>query len=168
MKDYLVAHDLGTTGDKATLFSADGRMIRSITQSYPIYYGENGAVEQDPDEWWQVVCQTTGKLLEGEDKSRVAAISFAGQMMGCTCVDEKGNALRRSIIWADTRSVEQADQLAESYGRDKFYYTTGFKLNPSYTVTKFMWVKQYEPEIYKKTYKTLFCKDYIVLKLTGR
>ena len=167
MCKYLIAHDLGTSGDKATLFCEDGTLIHSVTKAYPIYYGEKGAVEQNPEEWWQVVCETTQELLTKVDPHSVAAVSFSGQMMGCTCMDREGRLLRNSIIWADTRSVAQEKIIEERYGREKFFHTTGFRLNPSYSITKLMWVKEHEPEIYHNTYKTLCCKDYIVYRLTG-
>lgn len=168
MGKYLLAHDLGTTGDKAVLFHEDGTLIRSLTAEYQTNYLGQGFVEQSPDDWWRAVCDTSAELLRSIDKKDLAAISFSGQMMGCLCVDKDGKALMPSIIWADTRSVAQASALGEKYGKEAFYRTSGHRVSPSHTVTKLMWVRDHEPEIYEKTYKTLCAKDYIVLKLTGR
>ena len=165
---YLLAHDLGTTGDKATVFSEDGKLIASTTKSYPVYYGNTGEAEQDPEEWWEVVCDTTRQLLHSVDKKAIAAVSFSGQMMGCTCVDKNGKLLRRSIIWADIRSVEEKKELEAKYGGEAFFRKTCYGINPSYSITKLMWVKKHEPEVYKNTFKTLCCKDYIAYKLTGK
>ncbi len=167
MGKFILAHDLGTTGDKAVLFSEDGEMLKSIHGDYPTFFGEGGAVEQNPEDWWKCVCDTTNQILEGIDKKDVAAITFGGQMMGCTCIGKDGRPLRSSIIWADTRSKKQAKILAENYGEAEFYYTSGHRVSPFHTITKFMWVKENQPDIYKNTYKTLNCKDYIVMRLTG-
>ena len=168
MGKYLLAHDLGTTGDKAVLFSEDGTLVRALTAEYRTDYLRQGFVEQDPEDWWRAVCETSAQLLRSVDKKDLAAVSFSGQMMGCLCVDKSGNALRPSIIWADTRSVAQADALGEKYGKDAFYRTSGHRISSSHTVTKLMWIRDNEPEVYRRTHKTLCAKDYIVLKLTGR
>ncbi len=168
MGKYLLAHDLGTTGDKAVLFSEDGTLVRALTAEYKTHYLKQGFVEQNPEDWWRAVCETSAELLRTVDKKDVAAVSFSGQMMGCLCVDKEGAALRPSIIWADTRSVAQAEALGETYGKDAFYRTSGHRISSSHTVTKLMWIRDNEPEIYRQTYKTLCAKDYIVLKLTGR
>ena len=88
-------------------------------------------------------------------------------MMGCLCLDKNLKPLRDSIIWADTRSQKQADEIAEKVDLADFYKLTGHRLSPSHTLTKFMWVKEHQPEIYKNTYKTVHTKDYIAYKLTG-
>ena len=59
---YLLAHDLGTTGDKATLYSEDGTLIKSIIAEYPTHYGKHGVVEQNPEDWWKAVCETTSAM----------------------------------------------------------------------------------------------------------
>ena len=84
MGTYLIAHDLGTSGDKATLFSVDGAMLGSTIQSYPANYFNETWVEQNADDWWQAVCDTTKQLIEqtGICAKDIAAVSFSGQMMG--------------------------------------------------------------------------------------
>lgn len=101
MQPYLVAHDLGTSGNKASLFTAGGTLVRSVTVPYAPRFFAGDRAEQNPDDWWRAVCEANHRLLEGEDKSRVAGVSFSGQMMGCVPVDRQGRALRPAIIWAD-------------------------------------------------------------------
>ena len=105
--EYLLAHDLGTSGNKATLFSSDGKLIDSVTYHYPVSYTNGTWAEQDPEDWWRAVVETTRTLTEKVEKGSIAAVSFSGQMMGCVCVDETGAPLRKAIIWADMRAVEQ-------------------------------------------------------------
>ncbi len=169
MTKYLLAHDIGTSGDKAALFREDGTLVKSIIGDYPTYYGGgHGFVEQNPEEWWKAVCDATRAILQLVDKNEIAAVSFGGQMMGSLCLDKNGTPLRNAIIWADTRSQKQADYIEEHYGRNEFYYTTGHRISPSHSITKLMWIRDNQPDIYKNTYKSVNSRDYVVFKLTGR
>lgn len=170
MGTYLIAHDLGTSGDKVTLFSAEGKLIGSTISAYDTHYFNDVWVEQNAEDWWQAVGRGTKLLLEqsGIRASEVAAVSFSGQMMGCLCVDSQGNPLRPSIIWADQRAVAQSAAIEEKISQFDFYHITGHRNTPSYGVQKLMWIKENQPEIYEKTAFVLNAKDYIVYKLTGR
>lgn len=168
MSKYLIAHDLGTSGNKATLFSTDGKLIKSQVYNYGTLYTNNNWVEQNPDDWWAAVCETSQHLLEGIDAADVAAISFSGQMMGCVCVDKESKPLRNALIWADMRATEEELEIKSKISQEEFYRTTGHRISPSYGGQKFMWVKKNEPDIYEKTYKMLNAKDFIILKLTDK
>ena len=119
MEQFLIAHDLGTSGDKATLFTTEGRQVRSYTASYDVHFFHGNYAEQDPENWWDAVCEATKAVLEGEDASRVAAMSFSAQMQGCLPVDKHGRPLRDSMIWADMRAVKEAKQLEDAIGADR-------------------------------------------------
>ena len=165
---YLLAHDLGTSGDKVALFQEDGKMVDSVITPYKTFYGDDGVREQDPNDWWEAVCKGTRQLMSKIDPKDVAAISFGGMGHCCTCLDKDGNFLDRSILWSDVRSYREQKELEEKVGAKKCYEITGHKPSSSYTITKMMWVKKNKPEIYEKTYKVLTAKDVIVYKLTGR
>lgn len=167
---YVLAHDLGTSGNKATLFSEDGKLSGSCVYSYSTNYFNTIWAEQDSYDWWNAVCDTTRSLLKktGIGKEEIAAVSFSGQMMGCLCVDINGIPLRPSIIWADQRAQEQTARLEEKVPLRDFYRITGHRNRASYGLQKLMWVKDNEPEIYHNTYKMLNSKDYIVFRLTGK
>lgn len=166
---YILAHDLGTSGNKATLFSAEGRLVTSEVFSYGCHYFNGIWAEQEPEDWWQAICVTSKNLISkaGINAGDVAVVSFSGQMMGCLCVDRAGNPLRPSIIWADQRAQAQASQISEHISMYDFYHISGHRNSPSYGLQKLMWVRDNEPEIYANTYKTLNAKDFIVLRLTG-
>lgn len=167
MGRYLLAHDLGTSGNKAVLYTVEGRLVKSRTYAYETYYTNNNWVEQNPEDWWEAVCVTTRSLLEGIDPAEVAGVSFSGQMMGCVCVGRDGKALRNSLIWADMRASEEENLIRSRIDEKEFYHITGHRISPSYGGQKLMWVKNHEPELYGKTYKMLNAKDYMILKLTG-
>ena len=168
MQKYLLAHDIGTSGNKATLYALDGSLISSKISSYDTHYFNANWVEQNPDDWWNAICKSTKELLEGIDKKDVLAVSFSGQMMGCLCVDKNGVPLRPSIIWADMRASREEEFIRSKLSPEAFYKTVGHRISSSYSIEKLMWIKNNEPDIFKKTYKMLNAKDYIVYKMTGQ
>jgi xylulokinase len=165
---YLLAHDLGTSGNKATLYTVEGALVKSTIYSYETNYFNSNWAEQDADDWWKAVCFTTNGILKDINKVDVIAVSFSGQMMGCLCVDRSGRPLRKSIIWADQRAIREMHAIKDRISEQRFYQITGHRISASYTLQKLMWVKNNEPEIYGNTYKVLNAKDYILYKLTGR
>ncbi|MBE6884629.1 MAG: xylulokinase [Ruminococcaceae bacterium] len=168
MKRLLLAHDLGTSGNKATLYREDGTIVASRVASYNVHYPEGNHAEQDADDWWNAVVESTRMLIKDVDPKDIAAVSFSGHMNGCLCVDAEGKPLRRSILWMDTRASKEAQELEDKFGIERFYAITGARPKAFYSIEKLMWVKNNQPEIYAKTYKMLQSKDYISFKLTGR
>lgn len=166
---FILAHDLGTTSNKANLFDESGVLIASHTEHYPVDYAHAGWAEQQPDDWWQAVVTSTRTLLAGRPyvSAQIAAISFSGQMMGAVAVDVHGQALRKCIIWADQRATAEANKFIERCGMEAIYKSTGHRASAAYTAAKILWLKSHEPETYARTHKFLFAKDYCVLKLTG-
>ncbi len=170
MKHYILAHDLGTSGDKATLYREDGVLLASTLYEYPTSYPFPGAVEQDPEKWWQAVCKSTKELLAKADASNrdVAVISFSGQMMGCLLLNGQGKPLRHMMIWADNRAKSQEIWMENQTGAERGYQITGHRISASYTAAKLLWVRDNEPEIYKKCSRVVQAKDYIIYRLTGK
>lgn len=165
---YTIAHDLGTSGNKAVLYSEHGQLVKSVVKTYPLHVSGGGSwAEQSADDWFKAVADSTKELLDGIDPSEIAAVSFSGQMMGCLCVDQSGAPLRNAIIWADQRSVDQEEQVRSRISMERFYQLAGHRISCSWGAFKFLWIKQNQPEIYAKTYLTLNAKDYILYKLTG-
>ena len=56
---YILAHDLGTSGNKATLFDESGLLIASRTAAYPTDYASGNRAEQNPHHWWKAIVDTT-------------------------------------------------------------------------------------------------------------
>jgi len=169
MAQLLLAHDLGTTGNKATLYDPEGKLLAGSFSGYGTHYGPPGQVEQDPADWWRAVCESTRELIaaSGVGPGEIACVSFSGQMMGCLPVGADGRPLRRSIIWADQRAVPQAERLVERVGRERGYAITGHRLSPSYSAAKAMWLAEHEPEVVRRARCFLQAKDYAVFRLTG-
>ena len=145
---YILAHDLGTTGNKATLFDDQGRLIASHTEHYPVDYPQAGWAEQDPIDWWRAVGVSTRALLAAthSDPADIAAVTFSGQMMGIVPIDETGQPLRSAIIWADQRAVEEAETIGTRCGPQQVYQRTGHRVSPAYLAAKILWVKRHQPD----------------------
>jgi xylulokinase len=167
MKRYLLAHDLGTTGNKATLFTPEGELVASATAAYPTHYFNTNWSEQDPSDWWRAVCDSTRSLVRRVGPSEIAVIGFSGQMMGCLCVDRAGHPLRPAILYSDQRATGESERILEKIDAADFYRITGHRASASYSVEKLMWVRHHEPEIYARTFKMLHAKDYLNFRLTG-
>lgn len=168
MKQYIIAHDLGTSGDKASLVCTDGTIEKSCTQGYPMEHPHTGWAQQDPDLWWDAFCRCNRELLEGIQLDAIAGVCLTGQMMSCLPVNKAGEALYPAMIWADGRASEEADVLRKMVGAWEFYQMVGMRVSANYGLPKMMWLKKHLPEIYQKTFKFLSPKDYINCKLTGR
>ena len=166
---YILAHDVGTSGNKAALYAVDGILKGSVVKEYPTYYPNTGCVEQNAEDWWIAVCKSTIELLEktGVTASDIACVCFSAQMMGCLIVDRENRPLRNMITWADTRSSKQEKYMLERLPMEAFYKLNGHRLSASYSATKLLWVRDNEPELFKKASKMLNAKEYIIYKLTG-
>lgn len=169
MKQYVIAHDLGTTGNKATLFDAGGKLVGSTFFGYSTEFAHTGWAEQNPEDWWQAVCATTRELLQrtGAKPHEIACLTFSGQMMGCVPLGRDARPLRNAIIWADQRSVAQEQWLGEHIVPDEVYRITGHRLSASYSLCKILWLRDNQPETYQATYKFVHAKDAMVARLTG-
>lgn len=168
--NYILAHDLGTSGNKATLYAADGTARGSVLAAYDTHFFNGCWAEQNPDDWWKAVCDSTRELLESArvDPHDVAVVALSGQMMGCTPVDAEGRALRPSMLYCDQRATAEAEAILSRMSLADFYRIVGHRVSASYSLEKLMWLRANEPEVFAKTAKTLCAKDYVNFRLTGR
>ncbi len=169
MKHFIIAHDLGTTGNKATLYDQDGKLVGSAFYAYGTDYPHTSWAEQNPEDWWQAICTSTRQLLAktGAPPGEIACITFSGQMMGCVPLDKNGHPLRTAIIWADQRSVEQERWVGERVSPQEIYRISGHRLSASYSLQKILWLRDHQPEIYRAAYKFVHAKDAMVARMTG-
>jgi xylulokinase len=166
----IIAHDLGTTGNKASLHDESGRLLQAVTVSYPTRYAAGGVAEQDPDQWWHAVREATHRLVAGgrARPERVTAIGMSGQMMGAVFLDGGLRPLGPALIWADNRARQQAKRLAGRLDAERAYRILGHRIDPTYSLEKVMWVRENEPERYARTRHVCLAKDYVTWHLTGR
>jgi xylulokinase len=165
----IVAHDLGTSGNKASLHDESGRTLASLTVDYPTNFAAGGVAEQDPEHWWDAVGAATRQLLEraGVPGDAVTGLGISGQMMGAVFLGDDDRPVRPAIIWADTRSTAQADRLLAEVSQEEAYRRLGHRIHPTYTLAKMMWVRDEEPEVWARTRHVCVAKDFVVQRLTG-
>lgn len=168
-KSCILAHDLGTTGNKATLFDLSGSSLASTFKGYQTQYPQPNWAEQDAGIWWRAVSESTRDLLaaSGLAAQDVAVISFSGMMNGALPVDASGQPLRPAIIWADQRATAEAEFLAQMCGAEEVYRRTGHRPGASYTAAKVLWIQRHQPDIYARTHQVLQAKDYVAYKFSG-
>ncbi len=167
---YVIAHDMGTSSDKAVLVDFEGNIIASSKSDYPIYYPYPAWAEQEPEEYWQGVCKSSKDLIAKTkiDPKEVKAVVFTTQAMGIIPVDEKGNALYRNISWVDGRAEKQAQSIMKKFGGPKiFSLFSGTPIMGKDVVAKITWIKEERPDIYRRTKYFLDVNGYLKFRCTG-
>ena len=161
--------DIGTSACKIALFTREGCVSCSCSEEYPVFYPQNGFVEQDPDIWWEAVCRGIRRLLAENsiNAADIAGIGIDGQSWAAIAVDAEGKVLTRNPIWLDTRSKAICQQIEERIGAKKLYEFSGNSLKPQYTTGKILWYKKHLPNVYQKIDKILQSNSFIVYRLTG-
>ncbi|HUX12426.1 MAG TPA: FGGY-family carbohydrate kinase [Spirochaetia bacterium] len=172
MGDTILAYDLGTGGNKASLFDSEGGLLATSFVSYETIYPAAGWHEQRPDDWWRAIVESTRQLLAARPgvASSIAAIGISGHSLGVVPISDRGELLRETTpIWSDTRAEAEVDRFFERMDRARWYLTTGNGFPPAcYSVFKLMWYTKHEPEMMARVYQAIGTKDYINLRLTGR
>jgi xylulokinase len=169
---FLIGYDLGSSSIKASLVSiADGTVIGSATSpdaELPMQAARDGWAEQNPDTWWEHIIRATRRLGEQHKPAlaQTKAIGISYQMHGLVLVDDKQEVLRPSIIWCDSRAVAIGRQAFEALGKD---YSLGHLLNSpgNFTASKLRWVKEHEPDIFRKIRQMMLPGDYAAMKMSG-
>ncbi len=172
MSQTILAYDLGTGGNKASLYDATGRCLHAVFSSYDTQYPQAGWHEQRPADWWDSVVDSTRQLLSTGvvDPASIACLAISGHSLGCVPLDADGHLLRDATpIWSDKRPTDQAARFFERIDANQWYRTTGNGFPPPhYTVFKIMWYRDHEPEMFDRISKVIGTKDYINYRLTGR
>lgn len=165
---YILAHDLGTSGDKAVLFSENGDVFASEFSAYETKYPCSGWVEQDPEDYWRAFCESTKSIMNKNAISAkdIACVVFSAQMGAAIPVDDSGKALSPAIIWADRRAVDINKRIEHAIPSKQFYRITGNRPDISYSAPKIMWIRENQSEVYEKADVFLQVKDFVVQKLT--
>ena len=169
-QDHIIAIDSGTQSIRAVLFRQDGEQIVMAQAEYEHFFSlQPGWAEHRTEDYWDKLCLVC-KLLMSKidiDPQRIRCVALTSQRNTVIAVDAKGDALRPAIIWLDQRAVKDLEPLAAHW---RFALAiTGQTEEISYArhQSKFLWIKQHEPEVYRKTHKFLQATGFLVHKLTG-
>ncbi len=178
---FVLAYDIGTTGVKTCLFEIGEKVIltASAMEGYNLYVFPDGGAEQKPSEWWSAICSTTHQLLEktGINPRDIAGISFCSQMQGLVLVDKAGEPVRDAMSYMDQRArAELKEGMSKGLKIEgmnavkllkSLYLTGAVAASVKDPVWKYKWVEKNEPEKFKRVYKWLDVKEYIICKMTG-
>jgi len=167
---WFLGMDVGTSGTRAVLVDEQGKIVSSASEEHaPFRTPHPGWAEQDPEDWWRAaLIAIRGAIASAPTPHQpIAAAGLTGQMHGAVLLDKDGIVLRPSLIWCDTRTQPQCDWLTSEIGYDHLIELTCNPALPNFTLTKLLWVKEHEPEIFARTAHILCPKDYVRFRLTG-
>ena len=160
----LLGVDVGTTSLKMTLFDECGAVLQSVTQDY-LLEASGDRVEFEPERYWQIFSEALAQIA-GEFE--ISAMAIDTQCETLIVADEKGNPLRKAIVWLDNRATQEAHEIEAHFGRQRIYEVTG---QPEVTATwpacKLLWLRKNEPEVFAKVKKVFLLEDYLIYRLTG-
>ena len=170
--NYLLGLDIGSSCVKASLVDIDNGQAAASAffpkHEAPISAPRKGWAEQDPDSWWNYAKQSVAQVMAdtGTKPDEVKAVGISYQMHGLVCVDKNQQPLRPSIIWCDSRAVQEGNRAFTALGSD---WCMSHLLNSpgNFTAAKLAWVKDNEPELFSRIDKVMLPGDYIAMRLTG-
>lgn len=159
--------DLGTSAVKLLLMDEKGQIHKIVSKEYPLYFPHSGWSEQNPEDWYEQTIDGMQELLEECDRTKVAGISFGGQMHGLVVLDGEDQVIRPAILWNDGRTVKETDYLNETIGKKNLSRYTANIAFAGFTAPKLLWMKENEPELFAKIKKIMLPKDYLAYRLSG-
>ena len=169
LDELLLGIDVGTTGAKAALVSADGQLRAVGRSEYALHHLRPGWVEQDPQEWWRAVCEAIRQVVADDPKAteRIAGLAVSSQAPALLPLSRAGAPLRPAMIWMDRRAEGEAKRLEEILGEGTVYRVTGNRPDAFYVAPKLLWLKTHEPKILAQTWRFVQVSGYINYRLTG-
>lgn len=165
---YVIGIDLGTSAVKTILVNQNGKVCAETSKRYPLIQEKAGYSEQNPEDWVQQTIEALAELvsISNVQAKDIDGISYSGQMHGLVLLDQDRQVLRNAILWNDTRTTPQCIRMTEKFG-DHLLDITKNRVLEGFTLPKMLWVKEHEPELFKKTAVFLLPKDYVRFRMTG-
>jgi xylulokinase len=162
--------DVGTGGTRALVMGPGGEVIASASAEHENFASlKPGWAEQNPNDWWKACGIAVRKALQSGKlyADDISCVGFSGQMHGAVLLNSSDEVVRPAIIWCDQRSHAQADELSEMFGRDELIRLTCNPPLTNFTLTKLLWVRENEPQVWKSVARVMLPKDYVRFRLTG-
>ncbi len=170
LNKYVAALDVGTTGTRTIIFDLNGIEIARDYKEWESIFPSPVMVEQKATVWWNAVHETIVNAIKKAkiDKEEIISVAITNQRETIVPVDVQGNPLHNAIVWQDRRTTQECDWIKEKIGADEVYKTTGLTIDPYFSGSKILWIKNHHPNIYANTHKFLLVHDFILHKLTGK
>ena len=166
----LLGVDVGTGGTRAVLIDRMGTVLASFASDHAAIRSEHiGWAEQEPEDWWRAAREAIAGAMAASELTgaEIEAVGLTGQMHGCVMLDVARKVLRPALIWCDQRTQPQCDWLTEKIGFERLIELTCNPALPNFTLTKLLWVREHQPEIFAEIAHVLCPKDYVRYRLTG-
>ncbi|MGQ9596912.1 MAG: xylulokinase, partial [Thermoproteota archaeon] len=165
---YIMGIDLGTSSCKTIIFTLDGKKVSSASKEYPIIHPQPEWAEQSPLDWWKAVAETVRKtLIKGSiNSSDIIGLAIASQREAVVPIRGK-DVLHNAIIWLDNRTFPQTELMRRLLDQEEVLSITGVGINPIFSASKILWLKENAPNAFREAECFLFAKDFIIFKLTG-
>jgi len=161
--------DVGTSSTKVGLWRSDGALLAQASADYPLHRPQPTWAEMNPADWWRAVCSTTQAVLaqSGLDPHKIAGVGVDAMGWTLVPVDAQGEPLCAAPIWLDRRADDQARALRELPEADWLVDLVANPLDAAYLTPKLVWLREQQPEIYRRAAHFLDATGYIVHRLTG-
>ena len=167
---YVLGIDVGTGGTRALIMNSAGSIVGSATEEHEAFASPKiGWAEQRPEDWWRAAGIAIRKALaEGKLRGdQISCVGFSGQMHGAVMLDGAGEVVRPALIWCDVRTEKQCQELNQRIGSARLIQLTCNPALANFTLTKLLWVRENEPENWKRVRSVMLPKDYVRFRLTG-
>ena len=166
---HVLGLDVSTTATKAVLVDGSGAVVGIGVAEYPFDVPQPLWSEQDPALWWTGTVAAIRSVLAstGIPGSAVDAIGLAGQMHGAVLLDAADRVLRPAILWNDQRTAAECDAIRAAVGPERLIAITGNDALTGFTAPKLVWVRDHEPDVWRRIAHVLLPKDYVRLRLSG-
>ena len=166
---YVIGVDLGTSAVKVLLVDQVGKVVAQASEDYPLQQPEPGYSEQDPEDWVTGTTTAIKQLLVNSQvqPKDIEGVSYSGQMHGLVLLDADRQVLRPAILWNDTRTTAQTEEIMAEMGQ-RFIEVTRNRPLEGFTLPKLLWVKENEPEIFEQAANFVLPKDYVRYRMTGK
>ncbi|MDP8905151.1 MAG: xylulokinase [Chloroflexota bacterium] len=161
--------DVSTTATKAILVDEAGTVRGIGVAEYGFEVPRPLWSEQQPELWWTGAVSAIGSVLAsaGVGGDEVVAVGLTGQMHGAVLLDRECRVLRPAILWNDQRTAAECDEIRRLVGERELIEITGNDALTGFTAPKLVWVRQHEPEVWRRLAHVLLPKDYLRLRLSG-
>lgn len=163
----LLGIDLGTGSVKALLVDDRGATLGRGSAEHPLHHPRPGHAEQNPDDWWTATGAAVREALKQSSGAEVAGIGLSGQMHGTVLLGRDARPLCPAVIWADTRSGDEAREIGEAVGRERLIELTGSPVASGFQAATIRWMASHRPEVWSEVAHVLLPKDEIRRRLTG-